>query len=116
MQIIKRTLVYGLVVLSLSFGMNISAVASDIEIIKVLADKGDAASQTALGLRYEIGNGVIQDYNKAVELYEKAAYQGYAPAQFSIGNMHYSGKGVRKDGGRAVEWFQKAANQGYAEA
>lgn len=61
MQIMKRALVYGLVALSLSFGINISAMASDIEIIKVLADKGDAGSQTALGLRYEIGDGVIQD-------------------------------------------------------
>ncbi len=34
MQLMKKTLVYGLVVLSLSFGMNISAVASDIEIIE----------------------------------------------------------------------------------
>lgn len=65
MQIMKKKLVYGLVVLSLSFGMNVSAVASDIEITKILANKGDAASLTDLGLRYEIGDGVTQDYNKA---------------------------------------------------
>ena len=89
MQMLKNMLVYGLMVLSLSFGMTMPAAASDVDITKLLADKGDAASQTDLGLRYEIGDGVTQDYSKALKLYQKAAYQGYAPAQFSIGNMYY---------------------------
>ena len=40
------------------------------------AEQGNAKAQYNLGLRYENGQGVAQDYGKAVEWYTKAAEQG----------------------------------------
>lgn len=76
----KKTLVYGLVVFSLSFGMTISAVASDVEYTKVLADKGYAEHQNKLGVMYAEGDGVERDFIKSFEWLQRAATQGYAPA------------------------------------
>ena len=37
---------------------------------------------------YEKGQGVDQDYIKAVEWYQRAAEQGVADAQYNLGNMY----------------------------
>ena len=37
---------------------------------------------------YEEGNGVPQDYAKAVKWYRLAADQGYADAQYNLGVMY----------------------------
>jgi membrane-associated protease RseP (regulator of RpoE activity) len=71
----------------------------------------DAEAQFALGGRYLIGNGVAQDYGKAVEWFQKAADQGFAPAQFFLGRMYAYGRGVAKDERKAAELLQKAAAQ-----
>ena len=69
-----------------------------------------------MGVCYYNGQGVAQDYKKAVEWFSKAAEQGYASAQFNLGVCYEFGKGVPKDDKKAVEWFSKAAEQGYASA
>lgn len=45
-----------------------------------LADQGDAAAQYNLGIMYDNGQGVAQDYGAAVKWYRKAADQGDADA------------------------------------
>ena len=45
------------------------------------AAQGDARAQFNLGIVYEEGHGVSQDYGRAVELFRKAADQGHAEAQ-----------------------------------
>ena len=45
------------------------------------AEQGPALAQFALGVCYENGHGVTQDYAQAVEWYRKAADQGNAFAQ-----------------------------------
>ena len=45
------------------------------------AAQGDAGAQYNLGLMYKNGEGVLQDYLRAVEWYTKAADQGNANAQ-----------------------------------
>ena len=65
---------------------------------------------------YYYGQGVKQDYIKAVEWYQKAAEQGVAQAQSNLGNRYYNGEGVKQDYHKAVEWYQKAAIQGDATA
>ena len=81
-----------------------------------LTDQGDAVAQYNLGVRYEDGQGVPKDLEKAAELYQKAANQGHAGAQFNLGLLYAHGQGVPKDFGKAAELFQKAANQGHAGA
>ena len=61
-----------------------------------LADKGDANAQYNLGLMYDNGQGVAQDFKEAVRLYRLAAAQGDADAQYSLGVMYDTGKGVAR--------------------
>ncbi|MCX6631984.1 MAG: tetratricopeptide repeat protein, partial [Candidatus Solibacter sp.] len=51
------------------------------------AEKGDAAAQDGLGHIYSQGQGVPQDFTKAVRWWRKAADQGHADAQFNLGVM-----------------------------
>ncbi len=64
-----------------------------------------------LGLLYDNGSGVPQDYAKAVKWYRKAAEQGYAKAQFMIGFMYYEGRGVTQDYVQAHVWYNLAVSR-----
>ena len=88
----------------------------DFKSLKALAEKGDARAQNNLGVRYEKGQGVEQDFKEAFKWYQKSADQGQATAQFNLGMSYASGQGVEKDSKEAVKWFQKAADQGNARA
>ncbi len=81
-----------------------------------LAKNGHASAQSNLGLMYDNGNGVAQDYSQAVYWYRKAADQGHASAQFNLGLMYDNGNGVAQDYSQAVYWYRKAADQGHASA
>ena len=48
------------------------------------AEAGDANAQYKLGLSYEYGKGVPQDYMEALKWYRKAAGQGHAAAKAKI--------------------------------
>ncbi len=81
-----------------------------------LAKQGDAAAQFNLGLMYETGQGVPQNYVQAVRWYRTAADQGYASAQSNLGLLYADGQGVTQDYAEAVRWYRKAADQGTAQA
>ena len=83
---------------------------------KDAAEKGDAAAQYNLGLMYDQGEGVQQDYDSARAWFEKAAEQGLAAAQYNLGVMYLQGEGVQQDYDSARAWFEKAAEQGLADA
>ncbi len=68
--------------------------ATALRIFRQLADQGDASAQTGLGVMYDKGLGVTQDYAAAVRWYRKAADQGDAVAQFNLGQMYSKGEGV----------------------
>ena len=80
-----------------------------------LAEQGDSYAQYNLGLMYDYGEGVIEDYTLAVYWYRQAAEQGHAKAQYNLGLMYESGRGIAKDDTQAVYWFRKAAEQGDAK-
>jgi TPR repeat protein len=80
------------------------------------ADQGDTSAQFALGVKYDQGRGVKQDFGEAARLYRKAADQGDSDAQFNLGNMYAQGQGVKQDFGEAACWFRKAAEQGHEGA
>jgi hypothetical protein len=82
----------------------------------LLAKFGDVVAQHNLGVRYEDGEGVRQDYAEALKWYRKAAESGYAPSQVNLGRMYANGTGVRKDPREAHKWYLKAAEQGVAQA
>ena len=49
------------------------------------ANRGDASAQFDLGLMYYGGQGLLQDYTKAVYWFHRAAVQGHAEAQYNLG-------------------------------
>ena len=61
---------------------------ADIHAIAEAAEQGDAEAQRALGLMYDNGRGVPQDYVEAIVWYRRAAEQGDAGAQLFLGNMY----------------------------
>ena len=80
------------------------------------ADLGLPEAQFNLGLMYDNGTGVAQDYAEAAKWYRHAAEQGVREAQFSLGVMCDKGEGVAQDYAAAVEWYRKAADLGLPEA
>jgi TPR repeat protein len=80
------------------------------------ANAGDANSQFLLGLIFDLGQDVPQDYKQAAAWYLKAAEQGNAKAEYYLGLLCQEGLGVPKNDSIANEWFRKAAEQGDMEA
>ena len=80
------------------------------------AEQGDADAQFNVGVCYEEGVGVNQDYALALEWYGKAAGQNQDGAIFRLGRMYENGLGVSLDRGMAAHWYRKAAQLGHAQA
>jgi TPR repeat protein len=88
----------------------------DLQRLHERAARGDASAQVELGLRYGVGDGVVQDYALARHFWERAAAQGDAQAQFNLGMLYRDGQGVSQDYAKAGRWYEQAAAQGHAEA
>jgi TPR repeat protein len=95
---------------------NQKAYAKAARLFRKAAEAGDAGAQFELGLIYDDGQDVAQDYKQAMAWYEKAATQGNAPAQYNLGLLYNQGHGVAQDPKQAASWFEKAAAQGLAPA
>lgn len=76
--------------------------------MSALADKGYRSAQTKMGWIYERGMGVPQDYQKALQWYEKAAANGAKNAPAHIGNMYEKGYGVKQDYAKAAEYYKRS--------
>ena len=81
-----------------------------------LALKGDARSQYALGVMYELGQGVGHDYKIAAKWYTKAADQGYAMARNNLAMLYEAAQGVPQDFETAKKYYRLAAEQGLPSA
>ncbi len=77
------------------------------------AKKGNAEAQFDLGLMYDLGKGVLQDYKEAALWYRLSADQGAAAAQYNLGVLYDKGRGVLQDYKEAVKWYTLAADQGH---
>ena len=80
------------------------------------ATAGDATAQTLLGVLFERGLGVREDFAEAAEWYGLAAKGGDAEAQYALARMHLEGQGVAVDDAQAADLLQQAADQGHAVA
>lgn len=74
-----------------------------------LADRGDARAQAMLGLLYEHGHGVPQDFAVAAWWYGCAAEQGNANGQYLLGLAYDKGRGVPRDVVLSQKWLILAA-------
>jgi TPR repeat protein len=90
--------------------------ATALKIYRPLAEQGNASAQTALGVIYEHGQGVPQDFVQAVIWYNEAAYQGDPDAQSNLGAMYANGWGVPQDYAQAVVWYRQAGERWNAGA
>ena len=88
----------------------------DVTELRRTAEQGDAAAQNSLGLMYDTGRGVPQDYGEAVRWYRLAADQGDAGSQYNLGLMYGNGRGVPQDDIAAHMWANLAAAQGNENA
>lgn len=83
---------------------------------KQSADAGDARGALYIGVMYDTGQGVPQNYTMALEWYRRAAEAGNAAAAFNVGVYYDSGLGVAKDRAQAANWYERAAARGFARA
>ena len=90
--------------------------AFKLGILLQMAESGDAAAQSALGVMYHEGEGVPQNHAEAAKWFRRAAKQGDAQAQFNLGVMYGKGKGVPRNNSETAKWFRRAAEQGDARA
>ncbi len=84
--------------------------------LRKAAEEGDASAQNRLGLLYDEGQGVPQNYRQAKEWFEKAAKQGHVGAQTNLGTLYLQGAGAPQSTQMALFWFSRAAEQGDALA
>jgi len=81
-----------------------------------LAEAGEKISLNSLGHLYLNGLGVTQDYEKAMNLFQRSANQGYMKAQYNLGVMYMNGIGIQNDLTKAFDLFKLSAEQGYPPA
>lgn len=127
-----RSLAFGLIILLFSLSSAVSGFGDQFgdavtayergeyttayRLMKPLAEKGDAKAQHNLGLMYDYGRGIPQDYTKALTWYRRAAGQGMPESQHNLGLMYERGQGVPQNYGEAVTWYRRAADQGMRES
>ena len=73
---------------------------------------GVAAAYSNLGVAYYYGNGVTQDYKKAVLYYQRAAAKGHPFGMYNLAVACENGNGTPQDMDKAVKYFQMAAEHG----
>ncbi len=104
----------GLALCPLIFGVA-AALAAENDVPDKLrrdAEQGDASAQYNLGLTYDNGIGVPQDFAEAVQWYRRAAKQGLAGAQANLGVMYANGEGVPQDYVAAHRFLNLAGAKG----
>lgn len=79
---------------------------------EILAKKGHAEAQVALGQMVLRGESVGQSDVEAVKWFRRAAEQGNSFAQGKLGAAYEEGRGVPKDYVKAYMWLILAAAQG----
>ena len=68
---------------------------------------GNTRGMINLAISYENGDGVSQDKQKAIELYQRAIDMGNALAIYNLGCFY-----LKEDKKKAIELFQKASDMG----
>jgi len=96
--------------------MDVDTKNAMLAVFQAGAGLGDASSMRNIGILYQYGRGVAQDYAKAREWLEKAAHKGDPRAMTNLGALYAAGHGVAQDYAKAREWSEKAADKGSAPA
>ena len=78
--------------------------------------KGTAEAYSNLGVSYYYGNGVIQDYKKAVQYYQKAAAKNHPFGIYNLAVACENGNGTPQDMKKAIKYYRMAAEKGINQA
>lgn len=130
MQLLKKRLTNGVVILGLFFGLILSANAArefkrpplmSIDFLYLMIDAEEKAEQGDVEMQYFVANTnytgryegeeVIEDRAKAFHFYKKAANQGHAESQTNLAIMYREGEVVRQNISEYIKWLKKAAAQ-----
>lgn len=87
-----------------------------LEILKPLAENGDAQAQITLGLMYDYGHGVEKSPSESIKWYLMAAEQGVPLVQHDMGVKYFQGQGVEQNYDEAARWWEMSANAGIADS
>lgn len=77
------------------------------------ADHAYSMAQAALGLMYQLGRGVPQDFAQALKWNQLASAQGNIIAENNLGLMYARGQGIAPDPDKARELFEESAQGGW---
>lgn len=86
------------------------------EQFKTKAAEGDVDSLINIGLLLNIGAGLKQNHESALNYYKKAAMKDSARAYHAIGVMYYHGEGVEQSYEKAMGYFNKASAKRHAKS
>lgn len=90
--------------------------AAAVEIFGPLAETGNAVAQFNLGVLFDEGHGVPQNYLLALKWYTRAASQGLIEAQYLTSYYYRRGRGIQQDTVKAHMWINLAASGGLPHA
>jgi TPR repeat protein len=90
--------------------------AEALRLFRLAAAQNNPRAQYNLGLMYQHGDGVTQNYPDALRWYRLAAAQGDATAEDVLGDMYLTGEGVAENKSEAVRWYRLAAARGDVNA
>ena len=79
------------------------------------AQKGDAAAQNTLGVRYYTGKYVKQDYSQAIKWWAAAAKQKHVKATANMALCYQFGRGIKQDSIMAVKLYKTSIKMGNTE-
>jgi TPR repeat protein len=90
--------------------------AQALKYFRHAANQGDSQAILQIGLMYDFGKGVTQNYPEALRWYVRAADKGEPRAMYLVGHMYEFGEGVPVDTDLAIHWYLKSANKGHVSA
>jgi TPR repeat protein len=77
---------------------------------RTTAREEDSTAHYRLGVEYDLGRGVAQDYGKAATNMRQAAEEGDSKAYRYLGSFYRLGSGVPQDYVQSYFWFYLAAS------
>lgn len=80
-----------------------------------VAEKQDYVSE-GIGLCYQYGIGVEQNFSEAFKFFTIAADRGYSAAQYRLALAYKYGRGTTENMQEAFKWFSEAASNNYLNA
>jgi len=81
-----------------------SYLTANLSELKKLASQGNPGAQYSLGMRYDKGDSVRQDYREAMHWYLLAADKGHIRAQARVAALFWAGRGIPQDYSKAYYW------------